>query len=191
MVMPRFFSSVTSSAALALPQSARPCVSAASPSSDVRSLSALSTACCRPLVPAWIWSCSVGDCVLASRLQARGPKGLRVPQAQGEVAAGRPFGLVAAPQHSQRALRHQPVELVYMLYLAHWARKLSWKETAPSFGTTWDPRQRRTGCCRRDAANAITTPRWPRHRRMGSTKPPAPSKSPRSRPCTPPFRMPR
>jgi len=26
----------------------------------------------------------------------------------------------------------------YMLYLAHWARKLSWKETAQSFGTTWD-----------------------------------------------------
>ncbi len=26
----------------------------------------------------------------------------------------------------------------YMLYLAHWARKLSWKETAKSFGTTWD-----------------------------------------------------
>lgn len=26
----------------------------------------------------------------------------------------------------------------YMLHLAHWARKLSWKETASSFGTTWD-----------------------------------------------------
>ena len=26
----------------------------------------------------------------------------------------------------------------YMLYLAHWAGKLSWKETATSFGTTWD-----------------------------------------------------
>ena len=26
----------------------------------------------------------------------------------------------------------------YMLYLAHWARKLSWKETASSFGTSWD-----------------------------------------------------
>ena len=26
----------------------------------------------------------------------------------------------------------------YMLHLAHWARKLSWKETAQSFGTTWD-----------------------------------------------------
>jgi transposase len=26
----------------------------------------------------------------------------------------------------------------YMLYLAHWARKLSWKDTAASFGTTWD-----------------------------------------------------
>jgi len=26
----------------------------------------------------------------------------------------------------------------YMLYLAHWARKLSWKETAESFHTTWE-----------------------------------------------------
>lgn len=26
----------------------------------------------------------------------------------------------------------------YMLYLAHWARKLSWKETALSFRTSWD-----------------------------------------------------
>ena len=26
----------------------------------------------------------------------------------------------------------------YMLYLAHWARKLSCKDTALSFGTTWD-----------------------------------------------------
>jgi transposase len=26
----------------------------------------------------------------------------------------------------------------YMLYLAHWARTLSWKDTALSFGTTWD-----------------------------------------------------
>jgi len=26
----------------------------------------------------------------------------------------------------------------YMLYLAHWARKLSWRETALSFRTTWD-----------------------------------------------------
>ena len=26
----------------------------------------------------------------------------------------------------------------YMLYLAHWARKLSWKDVAVSFGTTWD-----------------------------------------------------
>jgi transposase len=26
----------------------------------------------------------------------------------------------------------------YMLYLAHWARKLSWKDTAASFGTSWD-----------------------------------------------------
>lgn len=27
---------------------------------------------------------------------------------------------------------------VYMLYLAHWARKLSWKETARSFHTSWE-----------------------------------------------------
>ena len=26
----------------------------------------------------------------------------------------------------------------YRLFLAHWARKLSWKEVAESFGTTWD-----------------------------------------------------
>ena len=26
----------------------------------------------------------------------------------------------------------------YMLYLAHWACKLSWKDTALSFGTTWN-----------------------------------------------------
>jgi transposase len=26
----------------------------------------------------------------------------------------------------------------YMLFLAHWARKLSWKETASSFGTSWE-----------------------------------------------------
>ena len=26
----------------------------------------------------------------------------------------------------------------YMLYLAHWARKLSWKETSESFHTTWE-----------------------------------------------------
>jgi transposase len=26
----------------------------------------------------------------------------------------------------------------YMLYLAHWARKLSWKETAVSFNTSWE-----------------------------------------------------
>ena len=25
-----------------------------------------------------------------------------------------------------------------MLYLAHWARKLSWKETAQSFHTSWE-----------------------------------------------------
>ena len=26
----------------------------------------------------------------------------------------------------------------YMQFLAHWARKLSWRETANSFHTTWD-----------------------------------------------------
>jgi len=31
-----------------------------------------------------------------------------------------------------------PLPKAYMLYLAHWARKLPWKETALSFGTTWD-----------------------------------------------------
>ncbi|MEI7538834.1 MAG: ISL3 family transposase [Comamonadaceae bacterium] len=33
--------------------------------------------------------------------------------------------------------KHQLTK-AYMLYLAHWARKLSWKETALSFHTTWD-----------------------------------------------------
>ena len=27
---------------------------------------------------------------------------------------------------------------IYMHFLGHWARKLSWKETAESFHTTWD-----------------------------------------------------
>ncbi len=33
--------------------------------------------------------------------------------------------------------KHTPCK-VYMLYLAHWARKLSWKETALSFHTSWE-----------------------------------------------------
>ena len=33
--------------------------------------------------------------------------------------------------------RHQ-VTKAYMLYLAHWARKMSWKETAQSFHTSWE-----------------------------------------------------
>jgi transposase len=33
--------------------------------------------------------------------------------------------------------KHQLTK-AYMLYLAHWARKLSWKETALSFHTSWD-----------------------------------------------------
>ena len=33
--------------------------------------------------------------------------------------------------------KHQ-VTKAYMLYLAHWARKLSWKETAQSFHTSWE-----------------------------------------------------
>ena len=37
-----------------------------------------------------------------------------------------------------RAIRKHSLTKAYMLYLAHWARKLSWKETALSFGTTWD-----------------------------------------------------
>ena len=32
-----------------------------------------------------------------------------------------------------------------MLYLAHWARKLSWKETALSLGTTWCYARRYSG----------------------------------------------
>lgn len=33
--------------------------------------------------------------------------------------------------------KHQ-LTTAYMLYLAHWARKLSWKETAQSFHTSWE-----------------------------------------------------
>lgn len=33
--------------------------------------------------------------------------------------------------------KHQLTK-AYMLYLAHWARKLSWKETARSFHTSWE-----------------------------------------------------
>jgi transposase len=33
--------------------------------------------------------------------------------------------------------KHQLTK-AYMLFLAHWARKLSWQETAVSFRTTWD-----------------------------------------------------
>ena len=34
--------------------------------------------------------------------------------------------------------KHQLTFKAYMLFLAHWARKLSWQETAVSFRTTWD-----------------------------------------------------
>ncbi len=33
--------------------------------------------------------------------------------------------------------KHQLTK-AYMLYLAHWARKMSWKDTALSFHTTWE-----------------------------------------------------
>ena len=33
--------------------------------------------------------------------------------------------------------KHQLTK-TYMVFLAHWARKLSWKETASSFRTSWD-----------------------------------------------------
>jgi hypothetical protein len=33
--------------------------------------------------------------------------------------------------------KHQLTK-AYMMFLAHWARKLSWQETAVSFRTTWD-----------------------------------------------------
>ena len=36
------------------------------------------------------------------------------------------------------ALGKHTLTKAYMVYLAHWARKLSWKETALSFRTTWD-----------------------------------------------------
>ena len=49
----------------------------------------------------------------------------------------------------------------YMLYLAHWARKLSWKDTALSFGTTWD-----------QVCHAIeyVVRWWLKHRELGSLR---------------------
>ena len=52
-------------------------------------------------------------------------------------------GSIAAPAGSRsrrcpgRSGKHQLTK-AYMLFLAHWARKLSWKETAQSFHTSWD-----------------------------------------------------
>jgi hypothetical protein len=39
--------------------------------------------------------------------------------------------------HRFRRGGHQLTK-AYMLFLAHWARKLSWQETAASFRTSWD-----------------------------------------------------
>ena len=36
------------------------------------------------------------------------------------------------------AMGKHTLSRAYMLFLAHWARKLSWKETAQSFNTTWE-----------------------------------------------------
>ena len=66
-----------------------------------------------------IWGCAVMLLYAMRRVQCRqcGVKVESVPWAMGK--------------HS--------LTKAYMLYLAHWARKLlSWKETALSFGTTWD-----------------------------------------------------
>jgi len=51
---------------------------------------------------------------------------------------------VKCPEHDVRVERvpwaegKQHVTKPFQLFLARWARKLSWKETAESFGTTWD-----------------------------------------------------
>ena len=62
----------------------------------------------------------------------------------------------------------------YMLFLAHWARKLSWKETARSFHTSWDKvyqaveyvvqwglEHRELGCLRLTRGHETEAPREP------------------------------
>ncbi|XXG32015.1 MAG: hypothetical protein WJ306_05510 [Ferrovum myxofaciens] len=51
----------------------------------------------------------------------------------------------------------------YMLYLAHWARKLSWKETAQSFHTSWGEGRSVGGVCGAMGAGAPGTGHDPRH----------------------------
>jgi transposase len=56
--------------------------------------------------------------------------------------------------------KHQ-VTRAYMLFLARWARKLSWKETAESFHTSWDK------VC--DAVESVVA--WdPEHRTLASIR---------------------
>jgi transposase len=43
--------------------------------------------------------------------------------------------------------KHQLTK-AYMLFLAHWARKLSWQETAASFRSSWDKVRQRPGAFR-------------------------------------------
>lgn len=51
---------------------------------------------------------------------------------------------VKCPEHGVRVERvpwakgKSHLTKPYVLFLSRWARKLSWKETAESFGTTWD-----------------------------------------------------
>jgi len=67
-------------------------------------------------IPIWGYAVQLLYCM--RRVQCR-DCGVKVEQV--------PFGI------GKHTLTH-----AYMLYLAHWARKLSWKETALSFHTTWD-----------------------------------------------------
>lgn len=67
-------------------------------------------------IPVWGYSVQLLYCMRRVSCRACGVKVEQVPWAIGKHTHTR----------------------AYMLHLAHWARKLSWKETALSFGTTWD-----------------------------------------------------
>ena len=53
-------------------------------------------------------------------------------------AAGRLPHLRGAGRSGALGIGKHQLTKAYMLFLAHWARKLSWQETAVSFRTTWD-----------------------------------------------------
>jgi transposase len=67
-------------------------------------------------IPIWGYSVQLLYCMRRVHCRGCGVKVERVPWAVGKHTLTR----------------------AYMLYLAHWARKLSWQETARSFRTTWD-----------------------------------------------------